>query len=119
MLRGQKYVEETDKYTFAQWLKLQGVSDEIQKDVFIAASKSLNFISRAINKALCKVIRLWLKLKEELKGKKQPPFSELCQLELFAKVMIRLQCRQPKFHQQHMYTLHKNRKPEEQSEEAN
>jgi len=45
MLRGQKYVEETDKYTFAQWLKLQGVSDEIQKDVFIAASKSLNFIN--------------------------------------------------------------------------
>ncbi|MEO1377370.1 MAG: 15-cis-phytoene desaturase, partial [Cyanobacteria bacterium J06635_10] len=45
MLRGQKYVEETDKYTFSEWLKLQGVSDEVQQDIFIAASKSLNFIN--------------------------------------------------------------------------
>ncbi|HEY9725446.1 MAG TPA: 15-cis-phytoene desaturase [Chroococcales cyanobacterium] len=45
MLRGQKYVEETDKYTFSQWLKRQGVSDDVQQDIFIAASKSLNFIN--------------------------------------------------------------------------
>jgi 15-cis-phytoene desaturase len=45
MLRGQKYVEETDKYTFSEWLKHQGVSDEVQQDIFIAASKSLNFIN--------------------------------------------------------------------------
>ncbi len=45
MLRGQKYVEQTDKYTFSQWLKLQGVSEEVQQDIFIAASKSLNFIN--------------------------------------------------------------------------
>jgi 15-cis-phytoene desaturase len=45
MLRGQKYVEETDKYTFSEWLKRQGVSDEVQQDIFIAASKSLNFIN--------------------------------------------------------------------------
>ncbi len=45
MLRGQKYVEETDKYTFSEWLKHQGVSEEVQQDIFIAASKSLNFIN--------------------------------------------------------------------------
>lgn len=45
MLRGQKYVDSTDKYTFSEWLKLQGVGDEVQQDIFIAASKSLNFIN--------------------------------------------------------------------------
>ena len=45
MLRGQNYVEQTDKYTFSEWLKRQGVSDEVQQDIFIAASKSLNFIN--------------------------------------------------------------------------
>ena len=45
MLRGQKYVEETDKYTFSQWLKRQGVGDEVQQDIFIAVSNSLNFIN--------------------------------------------------------------------------
>ena len=45
MLRGQKYIDSTDKYTFSEWLKLQGVSDEVQQDIFIAASKSLNFIN--------------------------------------------------------------------------
>ncbi len=45
MLRGQNYVEQTDKYTFSEWLKRQGVSEEVQQDIFIAASKSLNFIN--------------------------------------------------------------------------
>ncbi|MBV8885747.1 MAG: 15-cis-phytoene desaturase [Chroococcidiopsidaceae cyanobacterium CP_BM_RX_35] len=45
MLRGQRYVEETDKYTFSEWLKRQGVSEDVQQDIFIAASKSLNFIN--------------------------------------------------------------------------
>jgi 15-cis-phytoene desaturase len=45
MLRGQKYVDSTDQYTFSQWLKLQGVGDEVQQDIFVAAAKSLNFIN--------------------------------------------------------------------------
>jgi 15-cis-phytoene desaturase len=45
MLRGQKYVDSTDQYTFSEWLKLQGVSDEVQQDIFVAAAKSLNFIN--------------------------------------------------------------------------
>ena len=45
MLRGQKYVDSTDQYTFSEWLKLQGVGEEVQQDIFIAASKSLNFIN--------------------------------------------------------------------------
>jgi 15-cis-phytoene desaturase len=45
MLRGQKYVDSTDQYTFSEWLKQQGVSEDVQQDIFIAASKSLNFIN--------------------------------------------------------------------------
>lgn len=45
MLRGQKYVDSTDNYTFSEWLKSQGVGEEVQQDIFIAASKSLNFIN--------------------------------------------------------------------------
>jgi 15-cis-phytoene desaturase len=45
MLRGQKYVDSTDQYTFSEWLKLQGVSDAVQQDIFVAAAKSLNFIN--------------------------------------------------------------------------
>jgi len=45
MLRGQQYVEETDQYNFSEWLNRQGVSEEVQQDIFIAASKSLNFIN--------------------------------------------------------------------------
>jgi 15-cis-phytoene desaturase len=44
MLRGQKYVDSTDKYTFSEWLKLQGVSDDVEQGIFVAAAKSLNFI---------------------------------------------------------------------------
>ncbi len=44
MLRGQRYVDSTDKYTFSEWLKLQGVSDDVEQGIFVAAAKSLNFI---------------------------------------------------------------------------
>jgi 15-cis-phytoene desaturase len=45
MLRDQQYVEKTDQYTFSEWLKHQGISEDVQQDIFIAASKSLNFIN--------------------------------------------------------------------------
>ncbi|MEO0803007.1 MAG: 15-cis-phytoene desaturase [Cyanobacteria bacterium J06642_2] len=45
MLRGQKYVEDIDKYTLLEWLRFQGVSDRVNTDVFIAASKALAFIN--------------------------------------------------------------------------
>ncbi|MEA5570623.1 15-cis-phytoene desaturase [Calothrix sp. UHCC 0171] len=44
MLRGQKYVDSTDRLTFSQWLKQQGVGDDVEQGIFIAAAKSLNFI---------------------------------------------------------------------------
>ncbi|HEY9659320.1 MAG TPA: 15-cis-phytoene desaturase, partial [Allocoleopsis sp.] len=45
VVRGQKYVEEMDKYSLLEWLRLQGVDDRVNSDVFIAASKALTFIN--------------------------------------------------------------------------
>ncbi|MBE9005555.1 15-cis-phytoene desaturase [Fortiea sp. LEGE XX443] len=45
IIRGQKYVEEMDKYSFLEWLKRQGVGERVASDVFIAASKALTFIN--------------------------------------------------------------------------
>jgi 15-cis-phytoene desaturase len=45
MLQGQKYVEEMDKYSFSEWLKVQKVPQRVEKEVFIAMSKALNFIN--------------------------------------------------------------------------
>lgn len=44
MIQGQKYVEEMDKYSFSEWLKKQNVPPRVEKEVFIAMSKALNFI---------------------------------------------------------------------------
>lgn len=45
IVRGQEYVEEMDKYSFAEWLKGQGIGERVASDVFIAASKALTFIN--------------------------------------------------------------------------
>ncbi|MEH2197556.1 15-cis-phytoene desaturase [Nostoc sp.] len=45
VVRGQKYVEEMDKYSFLDWLKRQGVDERVTSDVFIAACKALTFIN--------------------------------------------------------------------------
>lgn len=45
MLQGQKYVEKMDQYSFSQWLKLQNVPPRVEKEVFIAMAKALNFIN--------------------------------------------------------------------------
>ncbi|WP_017659860.1 15-cis-phytoene desaturase [Baaleninema simplex] len=44
ILKGQDYVEEMDKYSFSEWLKRQNVPERVEKEVFIAMSKALNFI---------------------------------------------------------------------------
>jgi 15-cis-phytoene desaturase len=45
VVRGQKYVEDMDKYTLLEWLRLQGVDEGVNTDIFIAASKALTFIN--------------------------------------------------------------------------
>jgi 15-cis-phytoene desaturase len=45
VVRGQKYVEDMDKYSFLEWLKRQGVDERVTSDVFIAACKALTFIN--------------------------------------------------------------------------
>jgi 15-cis-phytoene desaturase len=44
ILKGQKYVEEMDKYSFSEWLQRQKVPPRVETEVFIAMSKALNFI---------------------------------------------------------------------------
>jgi 15-cis-phytoene desaturase len=45
IVKGQSYVEEMDRYTFSEWLKKQNVPERVEKEVFIAMSKALNFIN--------------------------------------------------------------------------
>jgi 15-cis-phytoene desaturase len=45
IVRGQKYVENMDKYSLLEWLRLQGVDERVNSDIFIAASKALTFIN--------------------------------------------------------------------------
>lgn len=45
VVRGQQYVEDMDKYTMSEWLRLQGIDEGVNTDIFIAASKALTFIN--------------------------------------------------------------------------
>ena len=45
MIKGQSYVEEMDQYTWSEWLKRQNIPPRVEKEVFIAMSKALNFIN--------------------------------------------------------------------------
>lgn len=45
VVRGQKYVEDMDQYTLLEWLRMQGVDEGVNTDIFIAASKALTFIN--------------------------------------------------------------------------
>jgi 15-cis-phytoene desaturase len=44
MLRGQQYVEECDKYSWTEWLRLHNIPERVNDEVFIAMAKALNFI---------------------------------------------------------------------------
>jgi len=45
MLRGQSYVETMDKYSWSEWMAKHGLPERIEKEVFVAMSKALNFIN--------------------------------------------------------------------------
>jgi 15-cis-phytoene desaturase len=44
MIMGQRYVEKMDKYSWSEWMKKQNIPPRVEKEVFIAMSKALNFI---------------------------------------------------------------------------
>ena len=44
MVRGQSYVEEMDKYSWTEWLQKHSIPERVNDEIFIAMSKSLNFI---------------------------------------------------------------------------
>jgi 15-cis-phytoene desaturase len=45
VLRGQKYVEDMDRYSFLEWIKRQGIDARVSSDIFIAATKALTFLN--------------------------------------------------------------------------
>ena len=45
IIRGQSYVEDMDRYSWSEWLKKQNIPPRVEKEVFIAMSKALNFIN--------------------------------------------------------------------------
>jgi 15-cis-phytoene desaturase len=45
VLRGQKYVEAMDRYSFLEWIKRQGIDARVSSDIFIAATKALTFLN--------------------------------------------------------------------------
>ncbi|WP_008312916.1 15-cis-phytoene desaturase [Leptolyngbya sp. PCC 6406] len=45
IVRGQGYVEAMDKYSLLEWLRIQGVDERVNSDIFVAASKALTFIN--------------------------------------------------------------------------
>lgn len=45
IVRGPQYVEAMDKYSLLEWLRLQGIDEQVNSDIFIAASKALTFIN--------------------------------------------------------------------------
>ncbi|WP_048752863.1 15-cis-phytoene desaturase, partial [Crocosphaera watsonii] len=45
IVRGQSYVEDMDQYSWSEWLEKQNIPARVEKEVFIAMSKALNFIN--------------------------------------------------------------------------
>ncbi len=45
MIQGQSYVEDMDQYTWSEWMQKQNIPPRVEKEVFIAMSKALNFIN--------------------------------------------------------------------------
>lgn len=45
MVKGQSYVEAMDEYSWSEWMKRQNIPPRVEKEVFIAMSKALNFIN--------------------------------------------------------------------------
>jgi 15-cis-phytoene desaturase len=45
IIRGQQYVEDMDQYSMLEWLRMQGVDDRVNSDIFIAATKALTFVN--------------------------------------------------------------------------
>jgi 15-cis-phytoene desaturase len=44
MLQGQRYVEAMDQHSWTEWLKARKIPERVNDEVFIAMTKSLNFI---------------------------------------------------------------------------
>src|SRR4028118_1453857 len=83
MIQGQKYVEEMDKYSWSEWMEKQNIPPRVEKEVFIAMSKALNFINPDEISATILLTALNRFLQEKNGSKMAfldgPPTERLCQ----------------------------------------
>ena len=83
IVRGEKYVEDMDKYSLLEWLEKQGIDDRVNSDIFIAASKALTFINPEEVSATVPLIALNKFLQERYGSKVAfldgSPTERLCQ----------------------------------------
>ncbi|YAI81752.1 MAG: 15-cis-phytoene desaturase [cyanobacterium endosymbiont of Rhopalodia sterrenbergii] len=45
IIHGQNYIEKMDRYSWSEWMRQQNIPPRVEKEVFIAMSKALNFIN--------------------------------------------------------------------------
>lgn len=45
IIKGQEYVEDMDQYSWSEWMAKQNIPPRVEKEVFMAMSKALNFIN--------------------------------------------------------------------------
>ncbi|MGB2924000.1 MAG: 15-cis-phytoene desaturase [Limnothrix sp.] len=83
IVQGQKYVEAMDKYSWSEWMKKQNIPERVEKEVFIAMSKALNFINPDEISATILLTALNRFLQEKNGSKMAfldgPPTTRLCQ----------------------------------------
>ena len=83
MIKGQGYVEEMDRYTWSEWLAKQNIPPRVEKEVFIAMAKALNFINPDEISATILLTALNRFLQEKNGSKMAfldgPPTERLCQ----------------------------------------
>lgn len=83
IVQGQSYVEQMDCYTWSEWLKKQNIPPRVEKEVFIAMSKALNFINPDEISATILLTALNRFLQEKNGSKMAfldgPPTERLCQ----------------------------------------
>lgn len=82
IIHGQSYVEKMDRYSWSEWIKKQNIPLRVEKEVFIAMSKALNFINP--NEISASVLLTALnRFLQEKNGSKMafldgPPTERLC-----------------------------------------
>lgn len=83
IVQGQRYVEKQDGISIAQWMRKQGVPERVNREIFIAMAKALNFIGPEDISATV-ILTAMNRFLQERHGSKMafldgPPNTRLCE----------------------------------------